>query len=515
MKKALLFCLGISFLLVSTAIQAQSQREIWYWAWRSYDLEVENPEDQRGDLLAFTPDGTVNVLLEEVFPIALERIDDTTAFVGGKIDDTYSYYYLTPTQAIPVLELFNQSYVDEMQEEARYNGGYSYLMPNVLQAGNNRFLLVDTKRDIYTIADVSENVTTPIELGAVCEDNCVRISQDGRYIRYRVMSPENLFQYRIYEHDTQTDIERLVYEQEWIQNDSGRNPPRAECTPDQFGEKWYCELYLDDDVNLVFVADEKIIIHTNGSIENINLEWVLRILDGRWYFLDLDRFPGGCDDCTVTVYPYRDEGSDFEFYIPSSHMGNPSSFNAQLLSEEYLGIGFTFRTAYAVSRSGELTELGTPHCCTDPTSMDFYDETFHYLVSYNQTTKSTQIWDTRSLTLIGTFAGAEITPGVGSTFRDYGLVVYNYGTGYLPHAVYSYLDERLFIYEYPTGTEGYSFHIDAFPGGTLLASYGDDIFSWWDSNYRVEGDGIYLWTPDDRAGLIIDGAIPIPDYPLR
>ena len=517
MKKAFLFCIGISFLLVSTTVQAQSQLEIWYWAWRSYDLEVEHPEDQRGDLLAFKPDGTVNVLLEDVFPIALERIDDTTAFVGGKIGDTYSYYYLTSTQAIPVLELFDQSYVNETRQEARITGdGYKYFTPDTIRTNDNRFLLVDARRGIYAITDISENTTTLLELGEVCADDCIRVSEDGRYIRYRVTPPENFgLPYQIFEYDTQTNTERLVYEQEWITTDSWRNPPRAECTPNEYGERWYCELYIDNEVPYSFVADEKIIIHTNGNVENINLEWVLRILDNRWYFLDLDRFPGGCDDCVVTVYPYQNETSTFEFYVPTSHIADVSSYNAQLLSEQYIGVGFPHGTVYAISRSGELTELGNWHCCADPVGFDFYDETYHYLVSYNQTAKATQIWDMRSLELLGTFAGADVTPDIQSTFRDYGLVVDNYGVSYSPHAVYSYLDERLYVYEYPTGVDGYGFHIDAFHGGMLLASYGDNMDYWYDSKYRVDGDGIYRWTPDTGAVLIIDGAIPIPDYPLR
>lgn len=60
-------------LLSASVVRGDSQ--YWYWAWRPYDLQVEDGEDQRGDLIAFSPDGTTSVLLSEVYPVVLRRAD--------------------------------------------------------------------------------------------------------------------------------------------------------------------------------------------------------------------------------------------------------------------------------------------------------------------------------------------------------------------------------------------------------------------------------------------------------
>jgi hypothetical protein len=511
MKKALLFCLGISFLLVSTAIQAQSQREIWYWAWRSYDLEVEHPEDQRGDLLAFKPDGTINVLLEDVFPIALERVNDTTAFVGGKIDDTYSYYYLTSTQAIPVLELFEQSYVDEMRGNT-ISIGYKYYMPIIVLAGDNRFLLADTRRDVYAIYDIHANTTTFFHLRAWCDDNCVRVSENGRYIRYRVTPSEEVqlhrlydfditsLPYQIYEYDTVTNTERLIYEQSDIHPGESGDMAKGGCTPDEYGERWYCDLY----VNSTLLADEKQIIHADGSIETVNPDWRLRVLNNQWYFLDLDRRwnDEDCNPCNIQVFPDGNQAESFEFVVPPRDEFSFWYDEIEMLSVDYLIPSLITEPIFAMSRSGELVELGVRRCCADPTGFDFYDEESGYLVSYNRTVEQTQVWNTRSLELIGQFPPEFL--GVRRTFRDYSLVVGVADTSNGRFAVYSYLDET--FYEFDSTERN---HLDAFDGGVLLFSYGSEQWNY--DFFDYQGDGIYRWTEADGEILLIDGAIPIPN----
>ncbi|MCA0455322.1 MAG: hypothetical protein LCI00_15200 [Chloroflexi bacterium] len=511
-------------------VHAQAEDTIWFWAWRSYDLEVTQTEDQRGDLIAFTPDGVVNTLLEDVFPIVLRRVSDNQSFVGGKIADTYSLYYLTSTQAVKVTELFDQSYMDSLRSYDVYYAGSKYFMPDIIPAGKGRYLIADTKRDQYAIFDAIEQQTTNVKLRPWCKDECVRVSEDGRYIRYRV-SPsdvmadsstasrgENTLPYQIFEYDTLTQTERLVYEQPILDRGVRYNtPPYGDCTPDRYGDRWYCELYFDDDQTPSGVANEKRIVSINGDAEEVPFEWKLKIFDDKWYFLDLDRNAynvGQCDDCTITVHPDRLENPPFEFLAPqragTSFENGYSAFgnNIQLLSEEYIGLGLQSSTAYAVSRAGEVTELGVRHCCTDPTSFDFYDAKSGFLVSYNLTTKQTQIWNTRPLTLIGSLPGS-VTPGVRSTFRDYSLVVYKEGHAFSPHGAYSYLDQRFYEFEYPLNL-GYVAYMDAIPGGTLLASYGDEY--WLDKMYRLSGDAIYRWTAEDGASLLVQDAIPIPNY---
>lgn len=520
--------LGVVAGLISfNPIYAQAEDVIWFWAWRSYDLEVTQAEDQRGDLIAFTPDGVVNTLLEDVFPIVLRRVSDNQAFVGGKIADTYNLYYLTSTEAVKVTELFDQSYMDSLRDYGLYDG-YSYFMPEIIPAGENQYLIGDTKRDQYAIFDITERNTTSVDLRPWCKDECVRVSEDGRYIRYRVSpsdimasstapnSGENTLPYQIFEYDTLTRTERLVYEQPILDRGVRYNtPPYGDCTPDKYGDRWYCELYFDDNENLNWIADEKRIVSIDGDIEEVSSEWKLKILNDKWYFLDLDRDVrkiGQCDDCSITVHPDRIESASFEFLAPQragtslEHGYLAFGNNIQILSENYLGLGFQSDTAYVVSRAGGVTELGVRHCCTDPNGFDFYDAKSGFLISYNLTAKQTQIWDTRSLTLMSSLPGS-VTPGVRSTFRDYSLVVYKEGHAFSPHGAYSYLDQRFYEFEYPLNI-GYIAYMDAIPGGTLLGSYGDEY--WLDKMYRLTDDAIYRWTPDDGAILLVQDAIPIP-----
>jgi hypothetical protein len=518
-KRMLLLSLFV--IIVAKPTFAQSPNEVWFWAWRSYDLKVEHVEDQRGELLAFTPTRTVNVLLKNVFPVVLQRIDDDQAFVLGKIDNTYSLYYLTSTQAITVMELFDQSYVDELRNYVLYDG-YRYFAPEIIPAGESRYLIADKKRKQYTIFDVEKNSTMSVNLRAWCNEECVRVSIDGRYIRYRVspsdprgMLPsfydrdENALPYQIFEYDIEAQTERLIYEQKAI--DRQATPPIADCTPDQYGGRWYCELYLDDSHSPGWIADEKQIVSVDGTIETVPSVWRLELLNRRWYFLDLDRIPENnqpCLDCPVRVHPDRLESPSFQFI--ESQLGHTSlqngylafGSNFRLLSEQHIGLGLRQGGPfYAVSREGEVTEMGVRHCCADPISQDYYDESKGYLVTYNRSVKQTQIWNTRSLELIGGFSG-DIVPGVRSTFRDYSLVLFK-DLGSTPSVVYSYTDTALYEFNF-TKAFGY---IDAFSGGVLLVDYGDrDLLN---PNYAATNDAIYLWTPSEGETLLIDGAVPI------
>lgn len=502
---------------------AQPSDLIWFWVWRSYDLDVETVEDQRGDLVAFTPDGMVNVLLEDVFPVVLRRMTDSSAFVGSKIGDTYTLYYLTPTQAFPVMELFDQNYVDEFRNYAIYDG-FRYYMPQIIPAGDDHYLIADTKRDQFAMFDTVSHATTHYDLRPWCNEECVRVSADGRYIRYRV-SPfdpmhsstffdpgENALPYQLYEFDTVTQTERLIYEEAAREFDEGEGAPRTDCTPDRYGERWYCALFLDDPDTPVWVAAEKRIIHADCRIEGVNAEWQMRVVDDRWYFLDLDkdRYSEGCDPCVINVYPDGSEADSFQFQMPPSEALTIWYEEVDMLSEQHLMPNPIGSPKYALSRSGELTELGERYCCTDPISFDFYDKSSGYLVSYNLSTSETQIWNTRPLDLIATFSSHSefVIPGVKSTFRDYSLVVYRENRSGPPHATYSYLDQRIYEFEHPMNI-GYFSYIDAFPGGVLLAGHGDRL--WFGQMYRLDGDAIYRWTPADGAALVVDGAVPIPD----
>lgn len=518
---ALLYIIAFAVLSVKPAI-AQPSDPIWFWAWRSYDLDVETVEDQRGDLLAITPDGTVNVLLADIFPVVLQRMTDSSAFVGGKTGDTYTLYYLTPTQAVPVMELFDQAYVDEFRNHAIYDG-YRYYMPQIIPAGDDQYLIADTKLDRYAMFSMVAHAATRYDLRPWCKEECVRVSADGRYIRYRV-SPfdpmhsstffdpgENALPYQLYEFDTVTQTERLIYEQKKIEFNPGETASTAVCTPDQYGERWYCERFVDDPDTPVWVADEKRIIYADGRIEDVDPEWQMRVVDNRWYFLDLDkdRYSEGCDPCVISVYPDGSEADSFQFQMPSPDELPIWYTEADMLSEQHLLPNPVGSPKYALSRSGELTELGEKYCCTDPISPDFYDKSSGYLVSYNLSTSETQIWNTRPLDLIAAFSSQTqfVTPGIRSTFRDYSLVVYREVNIYQPHAAYSYFDRRIYEFEHPMSI-GYISYIDAFPGGVLLAGYGDRL--WFNSMYRLDDDAIYRWTPDGGAALLVDGAVPIP-----
>ena len=516
--KAYLVLMGLLLTVsVVTSTTAQGDDSIWFWAWRSYDMDVEQPEDQRGDLLAFTPDGVVNVLLENVFPVVLERVDENEAFVSGKTGNTYHLYYLTPTQAVEVVELFQQSYIDEWYPNAIYEG-YAYFTPEILPAGENQFLIADRKRDQYVIFDTIENTTFSVDLRPWCNDDCVRVSADGRFIRYRVSQTdpmqssifpdpgENELPYQLYEYDTLMQTERLIHEQEAIEFAAGREtPPRGDCTPDVDGDYWYCELFLDDGNNPIWVADEKYIVDAVGNREDINPDWQLRALNDRWYFLDLDRVRDDCDPCIINVFLDGNLIPAFQFLTPPREEFAFWYDEVQMLSEQHLLPNPTGRPKYALSRSGELTELGLRACCADPISQDYYDEETGWMVVINTSDPEaarTEIWSTRPLERIASLP-ADIQPGVQSTFREYSLVLFSMSPGGNPAIVYSYIDEALYEFE----LAGRWDYIDAFEGGALLVNRGDAYLS--NSTYAVASDGIYHWTPTEGLTLLIDGAIQI------
>lgn len=510
----------ILIILIGFTATAQSQEEgdIWYWAWRSYDLDVEKPEDQRGDLVAFLPNGTVNVILGNVYPVDLKRVNESNAFVGGKVDEAYSLYYLSSDSAIPIMELFDQALLDESRDLAIYQG-YSYFIPDVHSMHDGRYLIANTNLNQYATYDPHINENVPLELRAWCDRDCVRVSEDGRYIRYYVRPDDPYYvrlsyhrpftypiprtlPYQLYEYDTVTNTETLVYQQEEIMAEQNRTPPGGNCTPDRFGERWYCTLFLDDDQNSLLMADQKIIVKMDGTIEQVPSEWQLRVWNDEWYFLDLDTNPNGCTDCEVNVFPNGDISNNFAFFIPPSDDYYLSSFNVQLLSEEYLLTNPSGLTLYALSRNGEFTELGIPHCCTDPISMDLYDQRTGYMVTSKD--NQTIIWDTRNLMILTAFSEDAI-PGVLETFRDYSLVLHELDPLFNIHGMYSYLDQQAYKFNLTDRRE----FIDAYHGGALFSYEGSNYQS--SRMFRSTDDAIYRWEPDSGETILIDGAIAIPD----
>ena len=343
-----LFTLTLWYPIASPS-SAQTDDQIWFWAWHSYELDdIETLYDQRGDVFAYTPDGMTVSLLENVYPAYIERISDSTAFVIAGSDELYSLYYMTPSGAQYVIDLFTQSYVEEYQREAIYSG-FSFYAPEIIPVANGNFLIGDTRQEIYLIYDPTDDSYTEYDLRSWCDDNCVRVSEDGRYIRYHVTPTDDSLPYQLYEFDTETNTELLLFEQEEVSYESGDTPPWANCTPDQFGERWYCELYLDDGINWIGTADEKFIIYSNENIEVIDSDWQLRILNNQWHFIDLDRDRSECDPCTISVFPDGDETQMFQFIIPSRDEFNPWYGQAILLSEEHLIPNPVTSPTYAMS----------------------------------------------------------------------------------------------------------------------------------------------------------------------
>ncbi|MEM9952352.1 MAG: hypothetical protein AAF846_12155 [Chloroflexota bacterium] len=541
MKKTLIMSILLLLGFTSSSVEAQNVSPIWFWAWRSYDMDVENiPTDQRGDVITYTGYGETNILLENVFPIGLQRMSNSTAFVAGKIDKDYSLYYLTPNEAVYITALFDQNYVDERRNYAIYSG-FEYYMPDIIPAGDSTFLIADRRQDNYFLFDVETQAIQILDLRAWCYDECIRISEDGRYIRYRVSAydslvpsaiyneGENELPYQLYEYDTFTGIETLFYEQLFIEYIEGmQRPPQANCTPDKFGERWYCEIFIEDPDTPGWLPDEQIIVHHTGETQTINPNLHLRSLNNEWYFLDLyrDLVPiNGCASCVITVYDSYTFDPISAFEIPSSestsfeYVDQIISDRVQLISESIIGFGFPYPSskAYIMTFESEIIEIGYRHCCSDPISMDFYDYKTGFVVSVNQENEDanykTQLWNTTIPELIAEFP-VEVNPGIDSTFRDYSLVLY----GRLTFHVYSHLDETL--YEIVYSAENPRNYIDAFHGGFILASYGNELeygllvngdWSAAGSGYQLENDGIYVWTPEHGEQLLIDRAIPIPD----
>lgn len=514
MRLAILFLVAFSFAPI-----VRGESEYWYWAWRSYDLAVEESEDQRGDLIAFTPNGTTNILLSDVFPAVLRRVDDTHAFVGIRQDNEWSLYYLSPDSAYRVMDLFEHSYLVEHRSEAVYQG-YEYFIPEFMPMNDGKFLIFSTDHDIYAIYDVASEQTTLLDLRPWCDRDCVRISENGRFIRYYVRGEDPYYvrlstyrpfsypipqtlPYQLYEYDTVTQTERLFYEQTAVNTIEEDPPPSSGgCIPDQYGDRWFCTLYIDDDETSYLVADRKFIVHTDGRIEDVNSNWQLRVLDQQWYFLDLDSNPFGCSDCTVSVYPDGNVERSFEFSIPDTE-ASVSSFNVQLLSEQHLLANSLSGSMYAISRSGELTKLGVGDCCSDPISSDLYDPRTGFMIVIDlDNNYQRSIWDTRSFIEVATFPIGY--PGVRQAFRDRAVVLLTFEPFYNVYGMYSLIDQRAYIFD----LEEKRALLGAIPGGALFVDMGSDYQLV--STYQAPDDGIYIWTPEEGEQLLIEGAVSIP-----
>ncbi|MCA9909827.1 MAG: hypothetical protein KC519_14315, partial [Anaerolineae bacterium] len=495
----------------------RGESEYWYWAWQSYDLEVEDREDQRGDLIAFTPAGTVNVLLSDVYPVELSRIDDAHAFVGARIDDQWSLYYLSSNSAHQVIELFDHSYMTEHGLGTIYRG-HRYFIPDFMPMDESSVLVFNTDFDIYAIYDAVSGETARLNLRPWCRRDCVRVSADGRYIRYYVRGDDPYYvrlstyrpftypiprtlPYQLYEYDTITQTERLIFEQDVV--DEGQTPPAGGCTPDEHGDRWFCTLYIDDDETPDVVADRKFIVYTDGHIEDVNADWQLRVLDQQWYFLDLDSSPLGCSDCIVRVYPDGNMEESFEFIIPENE-ASISSFNVQLLSEQRLLTYPAFDPMYAISRLGELTELGVADCCSDPISSDLYDPRTGFMIVIDRNHDyQRNIWDTRSFTKVATFPVGY--PGVRQAFRDRAVVLLAFEPFFNTYSMYSLIDQQAYIF----GLEERRTFMDAIPGGALLVDWGSDYQL--AITFQAQDDGIYIWTPDEGETLLVDSAVSVPE----
>jgi hypothetical protein len=124
------------------------------------------------------------------------------------------------------------------------------------------------------------------------------------------------------------------------------------------------------------------------------------------------------------------------------------------------------------------------------------------MITINVDEQRTEVWNTRSLERVASLP-IDISPGVRSTFRDYSLVLYDYAAA----VAYSYLDDLLYSFE----LDEYREYIDAFPGGVLMAGFGDNRYRDMaeDEAYRLDDDAIYRWTPDEGETLLLKGAIPI------
>lgn len=523
MRKILLFCILLSLSLNSIAVFANSEREIWYWAWRSYDLDVEESEDQRGDLLAFTPDGEVNVLLEDIAYGFVQRIDDTTAFVSYEVDEAFHLYYVDSQSA---------QFITEISHLIRNHAPF-------IRVDETTYLIVDKSIDLYLLYDFNQHSSRELTLQGWCEPDCIRISEDGRYIRYlvqdnygnpRILQPSfTLLPYQIYEYDLHTDTKRLIYEQQLIQVD-GFDPSLGGCTPDQFGEHWYCELFINDNRNYTRLADEKFILSLDGSIETVPIEWILRVQNKRWYFLDIDRNEreSSCVDCPITVYPDGDETQSFQFALPNQDTSDVSSrFDnlnfldwhmwVRFYSEDYLA--YYGNSTTILARSGETYDIGNYFCCATPKFDQVNDEIGIRITVFGQHQAQeglpVQVWNTRTMELMGAFPSG-VYPRVGyngATFRDYSIFLeqsqndYGYGLG----PVYSYLDEVWYTIELEDEAEGYftaGSYIDAFSSGVLLTGYGE--FSREERNaLSYPDDAIYRWTPTDGATQLIEDAIAL------
>ncbi|MEL6406147.1 MAG: hypothetical protein AAFR81_17390 [Chloroflexota bacterium] len=256
MKTLLAFIL---LLVMSVSVQAQQQNTVWHWAWNQ----------DTGELFAYSPTGTVNLLTDELNTIyqfgEIWRVSDAQAIALATIDDMQTLYLLDSVSAQPVELIFDEAtwqyYLDSsfILEPTAY--AYPYLaLTTSLHTGvytNERLrtrptllLNLDT-RQIYLLSENSQPVA--------------RFSADGQHLRYlHLMMTGETFELEIREYDVASNTETIAYR---FQEDLLDSVIQVEDA-DIHGERWLISrtddpYYIDVSHRLISLTTQTIYtLHT-------------------------------------------------------------------------------------------------------------------------------------------------------------------------------------------------------------------------------------------------------------
>jgi hypothetical protein len=264
----------------------------WFWAWITDSQQ----------LVAYSPDGTVNPLLDEIYPFRLKRIDNETAVVMGKKGDEYGVYVVSSTTAYLASILYDEDHVITLRENSQISDMTGPPGVNAIALADNKIFFWNQELGKTFLFDRLSHETTSLNLEH-WED--LRASQDGQFLHYRVQyETENRLNIRwvLYEYDIINHTTRSIFTRdETVSPDDISVVER--CTPNRYGERWYCVKSLGRYNGSLPVSTTSIITHDGEEKPiDINLHFQVTPL-GEWYFLKSDHYDMGCGEgCVVELY---------------------------------------------------------------------------------------------------------------------------------------------------------------------------------------------------------------------
>ncbi|MCA0452348.1 MAG: hypothetical protein LCI00_00010 [Chloroflexi bacterium] len=349
----------ILFMTFSVSKASEEQSQKWYYAWR----------DSTQELLAYTADGQVNTLLTGHRVNNLWQEEGETA-IALVIDEThYSFFKLTPTEAIPIDAEFD-NHIDP------YNvnfGGRFYT--------GSYFLISSSQQPEKVLVDLNKLQAKVLNHR---RSHDFVLSENRELIRFfSDVGEDGKSQLELWEYKLDTGDERLIYRQD-------NNSSMLSCSSYRYGDQWLCHQEMDTvDGNIL----RYFLINEDGTTTKIiddqqyQLRWIVYSSDND----DLIIFDKLCMvQCSVEVYP-RGELQPKVYPIDSKYLPLQEKFG--FIGFWVISNGLLFSDSakvFRVKSDGTFKELGENICCHD---VGTWSPDGKWLVLWSDDFEKTRVWN--------------------------------------------------------------------------------------------------------------------------